>query len=181
MESTLQASSPVKSLPTSPEALLKILTDIGLNYQIHHHAPIFTVQEGLHLKAEIPGVHCRNLFLKDKKDRMFLVVAANETLIDLKKLPSLIGSDRLSFGSPDRLMTYLGITPGSVCPFTAINDKNHKVTIILDGSMMAADLVCYHPLDNAMTIALTPADLLKFFEYTGHQPNILDLSAAAPT
>ncbi len=110
-------------LPTSPEDLLEALDRLDITYKIHHHAPIFTVEEGVHLKAEIPGVHCRNLFLRDKKEQMFLVVAANETKIDLKSLPVLIGSGRLSFGSPQRLWTYLGIRPGSVCPFCVINDR----------------------------------------------------------
>src|ERR1700743_2988091 len=130
-----------QALPATPEALLKILQQIGVSHQIYRHAPIFTVAEGLHLKAQIPGTHCRNLFLKDKRDSMYLVVAANETAIDLKKLPDLIGAGRLSFGSADRLMRYMGITPGSVCPFCAINDKNHEVQVILDAGMMSAPLV----------------------------------------
>lgn len=168
-------------LPTSPDDLFTILQELGIQYQLHRHAPIFTVEEGLPLKKSIPGLHCRNLFLRDKKEAMFLVVAANETAVDLKKLPDLLGCGRLSFGSAERLWTHMGITPGSVCPFCAINDRDHKVQVVLDAFMMKADAVCYHPLDNAMTIALAPADLLKFFAHTGHHPKILDLSAAAPT
>jgi Ala-tRNA(Pro) deacylase len=176
-----QPSPATRSLPTSSEVLLSSLQEIGVKYQIYHHEPIFRVEDGLHLKKSIPGLHCRNLFLCDKKKKMFLVVAANETLVDLKKLQVLIGSDRLSFGSPDRLWTYLGIYPGAVCPFTVINDKHHEVSVILDAWMMQAPSVCYHPMDNAQTIALTPADLLKFFAHTGHVSKILDLSPAAPT
>jgi Ala-tRNA(Pro) deacylase len=167
-------------LPTSPEQLLALLDSLDIAYKIYHHPPIFTVEEGEPLKASIPGLHCRNLFLADKKKIMYLVVAANETAIDLKKLPPLIDSGRLSFGSAERLWTYLGIRPGSVCPFTVINDKNHEVSVILDAQMMKADSVCYHPLDNAQTIALSPADLLKFLRHTGHEPRIIDLTPAAP-
>ena len=167
-------------LPTTPEDLFEILQEIDIEYEIHHHAPIFTVEEGEPLKAAIPGLHCRNLFLRDKKKSMYLVVAANETAIDLKKLQDFIGSARLSFGSAERLWTHLGIRPGSVCPFCAVNDKDHQVEVILDGYMMQSEIVNYHPLDNAMTISLTPRDLLKFLDYTGHVPRILDLSAAAP-
>ena len=170
----------LKSLPTTPDDLLKILDGLGVIYKIFHHAPIFTVEEGEPLKASIPGVHCRNLFLADKKKVMYLVVAANETAIDLKKLETLLGSNRLSFGSADRLWTYLGIRPGSVCPFTVINDPGHQVNLVLDAMMMQADIVNYHPLDNAMTISLTPADLLKFLAHTGHVPRIIDLTPAAP-
>jgi Ala-tRNA(Pro) deacylase len=172
---------PQKPLPTTPEDLFALLERLSISYELHRHEPIFTVQEGLHLKASIPGLHCRNLFLKDKKDRMFLAVVANDTKVDMKKMEGLLGSARLSFGSSERLWTYLGIAPGSVCPFVAVNDQAHKVEIILDAFMMKAELVCYHPLDNSMSICLTPTDLLKFFDHTGHRPKILDLSAAVPT
>lgn len=167
-------------LPTTPEQLFDILQSLDIKYEIHSHTPIFTVEEGAHLKANIPGIHCRNLFLRDKKKKMYLVVAANETAIDLKKLQNLIDSGRLSFGSSDRLWQYLGIRPGSVCPFCVINDKNHEVSVILDKYMVDADIVNYHPLDNAMTISLAPSDLLKFLAHTGHDAKIVDLLPAAP-
>ena len=167
-------------LPTSPESLFEILEALNIAYELYHHEPIFTVEEGEHLKANIPGEHCRNLFLRDKKKAMYLVCAANETAVDLKKLQTLLDSARLSFGSPDRLWQYLGIRPGSVCPFCALNDPDHQVQIILDQYMMEADLVCFHPLDNAMSITLKPADLLTFFAHTGHSPKTIDLSPAAP-
>lgn len=170
------ALSPLPPLPTTPEDLFRILDTLGIVYKLYRHDPIFTVAEGEHLKREIPGTHCRNLFLADKKKVMYLVVAANETPVDLKALEAKLGSARLSFGSAERLWTYLGIRPGSVCPFTLLNDKAHQVNLVLDARMMEAELVCYHPLDNAMTIALTPADLMKFFEYTGHAPRLLELS-----
>lgn len=170
----------LEPLPTTPEDLFEIFEALDIKYKNHHHAPIFTVEEGLHLKAEIPGLHCRNLFLRDKKKRMYLVVAANETQIDLKKLPNLIGSGRLSFGSKDRLWTYLGIRQGSVSPFCALNDTDHQVHIILDAAMMDADLVNYHPMDNAMTVSLSPSGLINFFEHTGHEPQSVDFYASTP-
>jgi len=162
-----------QSLPTLPETLFKTLDSLKISYELHHHEPIFTVEEGLHLKTEIPGTHCRNLFLKDKKGKMFLITAANETKIDLKSLPERLSCGRLSFASKERLMEHLGIYPGAVTPFTAINDKDHNVTMILDQTMMDAKIMNVHPLDNAMTIGFNPQDLLKFLNYTGHQPEIL--------
>ncbi|HPF79025.1 MAG TPA: YbaK/EbsC family protein, partial [Alphaproteobacteria bacterium] len=94
--------------------------------------------------------------------------------------PPVIGSDRLSFGSSDRLWEYLGVRPGSVCPFSIINDKNQQVKILLDKSMMETDIVNYHPLLNTMTIGLKPQDLIKFIESTGHEAHIVDLSLAKP-
>ena len=163
------------TLPTSSDDLLELLKSLNIPYTLYHHEPIFTVEEGLPLKENIPGTHCRNLFLRDKKKNMFLVTAANETSIDLKGLQDSLGCARLSFGSKERLFEHLGIYPGAVTPFTAINDKTHQVKMILDAHMMRADIMNVHPLDNAMTIGLHPKDLLKFFEHTGHNPQILDL------
>lgn len=157
-------------LPTSPEKLFEILQSLDIQYECHHHEATFTVEQSDKLKADIPGVHCRNLYLRDKKKKNFLVVAANETEIDLKKLQNDLECGRLSFGSADRLWQFLGIRPGSVCPFTLINDKNHDVQAVLDADMMRADIVNYHPLDNRMTISLSPADLMKFLNHTGHTP-----------
>lgn len=179
MEKAMQIQQD-KDLPVSPEQLLMLLDSLNIAYKLHRHEPIFTVEEGLHLKESIPGVHCRNLFVRDKKEDMFLVVAANETRIDMKKLADVLGSGRLSFGSPERLWQYLGIRPGSVCPFCIINDTGKKVRIMLDASMMQAPLVNYHPLDNAMTIGLSPAGLIRFIEHVGQKPEIVDLSPAAP-
>ncbi len=165
-----------QTLPTTPEMLFVRLQALEIPYYLHNHKPIFTVEEGEPLKKEIPGVHCRNLFLRDKKEKMFLVVAANETQIDLKKLQALLGCGRLSFGSAERLWQYLGIRPGSVCPFCLMNDTGLEVEVILDKNMMSAARVNYHPLDNAMTIGLSPADLLKFIDSTGHTPRIVDLN-----
>jgi Ala-tRNA(Pro) deacylase len=169
-----------KPLPTSSDALLGKLAEMNIAYSLHRHAPIFTVEEGEPLKKSIPGVHCRNLFLRDNKEKMFLVVAANETKIDLKKLGGVLGCGRLSFGSADRLWTNLGIRQGSVNPFCIINDVGGNVRIMLDAGMMQSAIVNYHPMDNAMTIGICPADLVRFIESTGHKAEIVDLSPAAP-
>jgi Ala-tRNA(Pro) deacylase len=167
-------------LPTSPAQLLQYLDSLMISYRKYDHPAVFTVAESLEIERDMEGVHCRNLFLCDKKKRMFLVVAANETRIDLKKLPGLIGSDRLSFGSAERLWTYLGVRPGSVCPYAIINDKGHDVTVILDAAMMRGPVVNYHPLLNTMTIGVSPSDLLKFMRACGHEPRVVDLGPAAP-
>lgn len=162
-----------EALPTAPDDLFKLLQGLGIPYSLHHHPPIFTVAEGEHLKSAIPGVHCRNLFLRDKKENHFLVVAANDTSVDLKMLEETLGCARLSFGSAERLWKVLGIRPGSVCPFTLINDTDRIVHVVLDKAMMEAEIVNYHPLDNAMTIGLSPDDLLRFIAHTGHDYRIL--------
>lgn len=167
-------------LPTTPEELLAHLNELDISYTLHEHEAVFTVAESEKLDATIPGVHCRNLFLRDKKKKNFLVVLRNETEVDMKKLPGVIGSDRLSFGSSDRLWEFLGVWPGSVCPFSIVNDTDQKVKILLDKDMMEGEIVNYHPLINTMTVSLSPADLLRFIESTGHAPHIVDLSPAKP-
>ena len=167
-------------LPTSPDALMARLTELGIDFQLHHHKAVFTVAEAETVEHDIPGTHCRNLFLRDKKKNNFLVVLRNETEVDIKKLQPLIGADKISFGSADRLFEYLGVRPGSVCPYAIINDKNNEVKIVLEKGMMEAERVNYHPLINTMTIGTTPANLQRFIESTGHTPYIVDLSAAAP-
>jgi len=167
-------------LPTTPAQLFELFEELGISYELHHHPRFYTVEEGLEFEKDIPGTHCRNLYLRDKKKRNFLLTAANETEIDLKKLAELLGSARLSFGSAERLWQFLGIQPGSVCPFCAINDSDHQVQIVLDKAAMGSERINVHPLDNAMTAGITPADLLKFFRHTGHDPLVLDLTAAAP-
>lgn len=167
-------------MPTSPQELMARLDDLDIVYTLHHHQPVFTVAESESVDTMIEGTHCRNLFLRDKKKNNFLVVLQNATEVDIKKLQPLIGADKLSFGSSDRLWEYLGVRPGSVCPYAIINDKGNNVKICLDKSMMETEIVNYHPLLNRMTIGVKPVDLIKFIESCGHKPHIIDFSAAAP-
>jgi Ala-tRNA(Pro) deacylase len=164
-------------LPTSPDKLLARLDALGIAYELHDHDPVFTVAESSALDREIGGTPCRNLFLRDKKKKNYLVVLPNERPVDLKSLPDQIGSGRLSFGSAERLWEYLGVRPGSVCPFAITNDTDHQVQIVLDAKMMESKTVCYHPLLNNRTICLLPDDLLKFIAETGHTPMIVDFTA----
>jgi Ala-tRNA(Pro) deacylase len=178
---TIDHANNDSDLPTSPETLLKYLQDLGVDFSLHHHRAVFTVAESEEIDASIPGTHGRNLFLRDHKKNKFLVVLQNSTMVDIKKLPALIGSsNKLSFGSPERLWEYLGVRPGSVCPYAIVNDKDKQVKICLDKSMMETELVNYHPLLNTMTIGVKPADLTRFIESCGHEAHIVDFSAARP-
>ncbi len=167
-------------LPIDADTVLKRLDKLGIEYHLYEHEPIFTVAEGEHLKADMPGIHCRNLYMRDKKKDNFLLTAANETEVDLKKLSDVLGCGRLSFGSADRLWEYLGIRPGSVNPFTVINDPENSVKLYLDAAMMKGELINVHPMDNAKTVGLAPADLIKFLEDIGHNYSVIDLSSCAP-
>ena len=180
-ENTVRAADNAQDdLPTSAETLLSMLDEFGIDYELYEHEAVFTVAESDHLNSYIPGLHCRNLFVRDKKQNMFLVSAQNDTKVDLKKLSGLLEAGRFSFGSPDRLWQYLGVRPGSVCPYAVVNDAENKVTLILDQSMMEADLVNFHPLENTKTIGTKPQDLVRFAEAIGHNVQVVDLSPAAP-
>jgi Ala-tRNA(Pro) deacylase len=159
----------------TPQQLFARLDELGLAHQTVEHAPVFTVEQAKAHRGTLPGHHIKNLFLRNKKEEMWLVVALEDRAIDLKRLGEKLGAGRLSFGSPERLARYLGVKPGSVTPFAVINDTDHKVTLVLDEGLKAGGPVNAHPLTNTMTSALSLADLLRFFEATGHRPTWLDL------
>ena len=170
----MDASSAFKdSLPTSPETLLDKLTSLGISFITHTHPPLRTVEDAKafrgDLPGDLPGAHIKNLYLRDRKKRNFLVVVPEDRQIDLKSLGGQIGSDRLSFGSADRLFEMLGVRPGAVSPFTLINDPDHKVQLILDADLAGQSCLYAHPLVNDMTLGLSGADLLRFTAYTGHR------------
>jgi Ala-tRNA(Pro) deacylase len=160
----------------SPQALLDRLAALGIAADTVEHEPVFTVAESRPVKARIPGAHSKNLFVKDKKGRLFLITAKDETPIDLKRAHEAIGaSGRLSFGSADQLRDVLGVEPGSVTPFAIANDGAGQVTTILDANLMEHERVNFHPLVNSMTTGVSREDLLRFLRSTGHEPLILRL------
>jgi len=162
--------------PRTPEQLLAHLDACGIAYELHRHPPLFTVEDSKALRGELPGGHCKNLFLRDRKGKMWLLVALEDRPIDLKQLGAAFGGARLSFGSPDRLMTYLGVIPGAVSPFALINDVGREVNVVLDKDMLEFDPLNYHPLANDMTIAVSPGGLQTFLADLGYVPEILDLN-----
>jgi len=156
--------------------LFALFSRLGIAARTYEHVPVFTVAESQAIKEEIPGGHSKNLFVKDRKGRLFLVVAHAETRIDLKRLHEPLGaSGRLSFGSAELLREVLGVEPGSVTPFALVNDPEHRVTLVVDEALMTHEPVNFHPLVNSATTGLSRADLLKFFAATGHAPRIMRL------
>ncbi len=161
-------------------ALFALFDRLGIATTTHEHEAVFTVAESRHVKEQIPGGHTKNLFLKDKKGRLFLVVALGDAVIDLKRLHEVIGaSGRLSFGSGELLEEVWGVKPGSVTPFGAIADTAGRVTVILDAAMMEHAVLNYHPLENTATTSIARDDLVAFLSATGHQPLILPCSTPA--
>jgi Ala-tRNA(Pro) deacylase len=160
-------------LPATRQDLFARLDELGIASETIDHPAVFTVAESSKLERQLPGGHTKNLFLKDKKDRLFLVVALAATHINLKTLHKTLGSDRLSFGKPELLMEVLGVSPGSVTPFALINDKARRVTVILDADMMRHERLNYHPLENTATTNVAREDLLRFIRSCGHEPRIV--------
>jgi Ala-tRNA(Pro) deacylase len=158
----------------SPQLLFERLDELGLAHRTVEHAPVFTVEQAKEHRGVLPGHHIKNLFLRNKKEEMWLVVALEDRAIDLKRLGEVLGAGRLSFGSPDRLRRHLGVEPGSVTPFSVINDSGHQVTLVLDRGLLEGGPVNAHPLVNTMTTAISFADLRRFFEATGHRLHWLD-------
>ncbi len=160
--------------------LMGMLTRLGITVATVEHPPLFTVEQSQALRGEIPGAHTKNLFLKDKKGALFLVTAAEDAAIDLKHIHHRIGaSGRISFGNPTLLMDTLGVAPGAVTPFGAINDTGGRVTVVLDAPLAAAPTINCHPLANTATTTIATADLIAFLRATGHEPVIAAVSGEA--
>ncbi|WP_269715157.1 prolyl-tRNA synthetase associated domain-containing protein [Caulobacter sp. NIBR2454] len=149
----------------------------GVDHLTHEHPPVFRVEEGQAIKAHLPGGHTKNLFLKDHRGQLWLISALGETRIDLKALPPVIGSGRLSFGPEALMVETLGVTPGSVTAFGLINDRARKVRFVLDAALAAADPVNFHPLSNDATTAVSQTGFRRFLAALEIEPLIVDFEA----
>ena len=157
-------------MPASPDDLIAYLATLGVETTTVDHPPLFTVEDS-QARGDTPGGHTKNLFVKDKKGRLFLLVLGEETTVDLKRVHEKIGAQgRVSFGSAELLEEVWGVKPGAVTPFGAINDQAGKVHVVLDEAMMRHERLNFHPLVNTRTTGLASADLVKFLRATGHEP-----------
>ncbi len=180
----LAAQTPTSSAPKpSPEPaydrarLLAWMAEHGIAQTTHDHPAVFRVEEGLELKAALPGVHTKNLFLKDKKGRLWLISAAQDTVIDLKRAHCAMGSARLSFGNETLLWETLGVRPGSVTALGLINDADRRVTFVLDQRLWEAAVVNFHPLTNTATTALSQDSFRQVLALLKREPILVDFSA----
>jgi len=161
------------------KALFARLDELGVAHSTLEHPPVFRVDDGHEIKAALPGGHTKNLFLKDDKGQLWLISALGETTINLKVLPKVIGSGRLSFGSAELMGETLGVAPGSVTPLALINDVDRRIRFVADAALMAADPVNFHPLTNAATTALSQAGFRAFLAGLGVSPLVVNFSALA--
>src|SRR6201996_1834803 len=160
-------------------ALFARFDALGIAHKTYEHAPVFTVEEAAHLYESQPGGHTKNLFLKDRKDGLWLVVCRDELRVDLNGLSKALDAPRFSFGSAELLVETLGVTPGSVTPFSIINDTANKVRVVLDEGMFAFEVLNFHPLRNDRTTAIASGDLPKFIRACGHEPLIVKIPERA--
>ena len=163
--------------PKTAQDLFALLDGLGIAHTTVDHEPVFTVAESESLRDRIPGGHTKNLFVKDKKDRYFVLTVEENATVDLKTVHKVIdASSRVSFGRPEKMLEYLGVLPGSVTVFGAINDTGHDVTFVLDSDLMKHDLINGHPLSNDATTTIGRDDLIRFLEATGHTPLVLKVT-----
>lgn len=159
--------------------LIAFLDRHGIASTTYDHPAVFTVGESGKIKQEIPGAHTKNLFLKDSKDQLWLISAEGHAEIDLKRLHTVIGSARLSFGKAELMEATLGVSPGSVTAFGLINDLNRRVRFVLDRTLAEADLVNFHPLTNTATTGVSGEGFRRFLAAVGVTPLVVDFVAMA--
>lgn len=182
MSSKIAAAAETPTSPSPDPAydrarLLAWMAEHGVAQTTHDHPAVFRVEEGLDLKAALPGLHTKNLFLKDKKGRLWLISAAQDTVIDPKRAHRAMGSDRLSFGNETLLWETLGVRPGSVTALGLINDQERRVTFVLDRRLWEAAVVNFHPLANTATTALDQADFRRVLTLLDREPIVVDFDA----
>lgn len=167
--------------PLTPEGVLALLERHGVPHRTVAHEAVFTVAQSQAIELDLPGGHTKNLFLKDKKGKIFLVTAEAHARIDLKRLHVPLGaSSRLSFGSSELLRETLGVEPGSVTPLALANDRAGRVRFFLDRALLAFDPINVHPLVNTLTSAIPREALLAFLAAIDHAPTIVDLPQPPP-
>ena len=168
-------------MPESPEGLLARLTAAGIAAETRHHPPVFTVAESQDLRGELPGGHTKNLFLKPAKGAgpFLLATLKEDRQVSINALARLAGAGKVSMASAAELEATLGVPPGSVTPFGLVNAAPGTVRFVLDRHLAEDfDRIWVHPLTNAASTGLAPADLLRFLAGIGHQATLLELDHA---
>jgi Ala-tRNA(Pro) deacylase len=151
-------------------AVYDVLAQLEIPYTRREHPPVYTVEDASRYDIHLPGVHCKNLFLRNKKgDQHYLAVLAVATQVSLRELAQRIGSSNLSFASPERLARYLGVETGAVGPFGLINDAEKVVQVLLDRTLEGPEPVGFHPNVNTSTLMVPFNGLQKFLAWCGNK------------
>lgn len=166
-------------MPITRAELMQRLAELAIVTETVEHAAVFTVAESNGLERDIPGGHTKNLFLDDRKGRLFLIIAEHHAPIKLNALHKRLGSARLSFGNAEKLLEVLGVTPGSVTAFAVINDATNAVEVVIDEHLLRHQRINCHPLENTATTGIARDDLLRFIRASGHEPRIMNIRIEA--
>lgn len=161
--------------PTSAAQLLALLERLGITYRHYRHPPLFTVEDSKQLRGRIDGAHVKNLFVANKGGDLWMMTVLEHRRVDLNRFTKALGAGRVSFAKPELLWRHWGVRPGAVTPFGALNDHARAVRVVLDRAIMDHALVNCHPLVNDQTIGISPDDLLRFLDHTGHEPLIAEI------
>tara|TARA_B100001123_G_C14910439_1_gene867583 strand:- start:172 stop:711 length:540 start_codon:yes stop_codon:yes gene_type:complete len=172
----IKATQTMPGMATTDD-LFAMLDKFNIPTKTHAHRPVRTVEENRSLRGALPGMHCKTLFFKDRKDGFWLCAMEETLKLNIRTLSDLIGSTRLSFAKPERVKSKLGVEPGAISPFALINNPQNDINMIFDATLMAARVVNFHPLVNDRTTAINPDDLLLFIQACGHRPLHVDLNA----
>ncbi len=164
------------SVPLTSDELLAKLTQLGIPHSTIQHPPLRTVEEAKKHRPIASGAHSKNLFVRNKKGKMWLLTLQESQIVDLKQSARYFGAGSFTFGRPERLMSYLGIIPGAVSPFSLINDRSFQVQFVLDRTLTKFESLHFHPLDNRQTTIIQTTDLLAFLTHINHPPTILDFN-----
>jgi Ala-tRNA(Pro) deacylase len=160
---------------TQERSMLKTLDALGITWIMHEHDAVFTVDESVGLHRSIAGLHTKNMFVKDSSGHFWLVTVPHDVRVDLKALPTVIGSKKLSFGKAEDMERLLGIAPGAVTPLAAFNDSDGAVNMVLDAALAATAIVNVHPLRNTATISLAGSALIQALKSWNHAPTIVNV------
>ncbi len=156
--------------------IYKFLDDHQIEYERHDHPPVFTVEDVNRLVPPLPAAKTKSLFLRDTKGlKHFLIIVRGEKRVDLKALPKILNCSKLRFGSPKRLKKHLGVDPGSVSIFSAVNDMDQAIEIIIDTDLWASDAFQFHPLVNTSTLVISRDNIKRFLDKTGHETHVVDV------
>lgn len=161
------------SIPASPDDVTQHLTRLGIAHRTISHEPMFTVEDSRRFRNGVPGGYSKNLFLRNKKGRMWLVTLCEDRAVDLKTLGEKIGAGRVSFGSAERLMHHLGVVSGAVTPLAVINDHECVVTAVIDAELLTLDPLHFHPCVNTRTTTLDHQGLVQYMTAFNHKPELL--------
>ncbi len=152
------------------------LNSLGIEFTVHHHPALPTIDDALPYWDKIDATHCKNLFFRNHKgNQHYLVIFHYLHQLNIRDLEQRLKQGKLSFASEKRMEKYLGIKPGSVTPLGLINDEEHHVIVFIDKNLEKAEKLSFHPMDNTATLILSKNDFVRFLQVQNQRFSFLEL------